>query len=200
MEGSQPVVRSDQKGMEEVQRIREALAGGKPVLSESQVDLIKWHTTFLGEDGKAAMRGIQEEATKTVCLPADIAKLIESYCKELTQRVALRELSIDLEKDKEHERLRQLESMEVEVNKIKAAMAQGNMADLMRVKRTLLAQLGKYLEDIKADEGEGVSSDIAGKWRDAALGLTKDAMEYLSGLGRARGQRKKMPLAPSDGR
>jgi hypothetical protein len=84
MESSQPVVRLDQKGMEEVQRIREALAGGKPVLSESQVDLIKRHTTFPGEDGEAAMRGIQEEATKTVRLPADIAKLIENYCKDLT--------------------------------------------------------------------------------------------------------------------
>jgi hypothetical protein len=100
MEGSQPVIRSDQKGMEEVQRIREALAGGKPVLSEFQVDLIKRHMTFLGEDREAAMRGIQEEATKTVRLPADIAELIENYCKDLTRRVALRELSINLERDK----------------------------------------------------------------------------------------------------
>jgi hypothetical protein len=69
---------------------------------------------------------------------------------------------IDLKKDKEQERLRPLESMEVEVNKFKAAMAQGNMADLMRVKRTLPAQLGKYLEDIIADEGEGISSDVTG--------------------------------------
>jgi hypothetical protein len=69
---------------------------------------------------------------------------------------------IDLKKDKEQERLRPLESMEVEVNKFKAAMAQGHMAGLMRVKRTLPAQLGKYLEDIIADEGEGISSDVTG--------------------------------------
>ncbi len=175
------MLQSDQKGMEEVQRIREALAGGKPILSESQVDLIKRHTTFLGEDGEAVMQEIQEEATKTVRLPADIAKIIESYCKDLTRRVALRELSNDLEKGKERERLMQLESMEAEVNKFKAAMAQGNMADLMRVKRTLSAQLEKCLEDIKADEGVGISSDATEKWRKATLGLTKDAMEYLSG-------------------
>jgi hypothetical protein len=77
--------------------------------------------------------------------------------------------------------------MEAEVNKFKAAMAQGNMADLMRVKRTLSAQLEKYLEDIKADEEEGISSDATEKWRKAALGLMKDAMEYLSGLGRGVG-------------
>ncbi len=142
------------------------------------------------------MRGIQEEATKTVRLPADIAKLIESYCKELTRRVALRELSIDLEKDKEHERMRQLESMEAEVNKFKVAMAQGNMADLMRVKRTLPAQLGKYLEDIKADKEEGIFPNATGKWRDAALGLTKDAMEYLSGFGRDVGTAEEDALGP----
>ncbi len=64
MEGGQPVVRSDQKGMEEVQRIRETLAKEEPVLSESQVELIKHHTAFLGEDGEAVMREIQEEATE----------------------------------------------------------------------------------------------------------------------------------------
>jgi hypothetical protein len=88
MEGGQPVLRSDQKGMEEVQRIREALAKGEPVLSESQVGLIKHHTTFLGEDGEAVMREIQEEAAKTVRLPADIAKIIDNYCKDLARRVA----------------------------------------------------------------------------------------------------------------
>jgi hypothetical protein len=75
--------------MEEVRRIQEALAGGKSVLSESQVDLIKQHTTFLGEDGEAVMRAIQEEATKTGWLLADIAKVIENYCKDLAWRVAL---------------------------------------------------------------------------------------------------------------
>jgi hypothetical protein len=41
--------------MEEVQRIREALAKGEPVLPESQVELIKHHTAFLGEDGEAVL-------------------------------------------------------------------------------------------------------------------------------------------------
>ncbi len=50
------------------------------------------------------------------------------------------------------------------------------MALLMSVKRVLSALLKKYLEEIEADEGEGVSSDVTGKWRKTALGLTKDAM------------------------
>jgi hypothetical protein len=59
------------------------LGKGEPILSESQVELIKHHTAFLGEDGEAVMQEIQEEATKTVRLPADIAKIIDNYCKDL---------------------------------------------------------------------------------------------------------------------
>jgi hypothetical protein len=138
--------------MEEVQRIQEALQKGEFVLSDSQVELIKHHTTILGEDGEAAMREIQKKAMESVCLPADIVRVIDSYCKDLTRRVGLRELSNDLEKDKEHERLVQLEAMEAEVSKFKVAKAQGNMADLMRVKGAPSAQLKKYVEDIEANE------------------------------------------------
>jgi hypothetical protein len=146
MEGSRPVIQSDQKGMEEVQRIREALAGGKPVLSEDQVDLIREQTTFLGEDGEAVMREIQEDAMKTGRLPADIARVIEKYCKDLARRVALRELSNDMEKDKEPERLLQLEAMQAQVSKYAAAKAKGNMANLMRVKEGLPASSGSTWE------------------------------------------------------
>ncbi len=127
--------------MEEVQRIREALQKGESVLSDSQVELIKHHTTILGEDGEAAMREILKKATESVCLPADIARVIDSYCKDLSRKVGLRELSNDLEKDKERKRLVQLEAMEAEVSKFKIARAQGNMANLMRVKGALSAQL-----------------------------------------------------------
>jgi hypothetical protein len=109
------------------------------------------------------MREIQKKATQSVRLPADIARVIDSFCKDLTRRVGLWELSDDLEKDRERERLVQLEAMEAEVSKFKIAKAQGNMADLMRVKGALSAQLKKYLEDIEAHEEDGVSSYIWGE-------------------------------------
>jgi hypothetical protein len=49
------VVRSEQKNMEEVQRIREALVEGRSVLSGAKRDLIRQQTTFLGEDGDVVM-------------------------------------------------------------------------------------------------------------------------------------------------
>jgi hypothetical protein len=53
-----------------------------------------------------------------------------------------------LEKDRERERVTQLEAMEVEVSKFKAARGKGDMASLMRVKAALSAQLKKYLDNI----------------------------------------------------
>jgi hypothetical protein len=160
------------------------------------VEFIKHRMAILGEDGEAAMREIQKKAKESVCLPADIARAIDNYCKDLTRRVGLQELSIDLEKDKEHERLVQLEAMEAEVSKFKIAKAQGNMADLMRVKGALSGQLKKYLEDIEADEEDGVSSDVAGKWKKTALDLTKDAMKYLNGIGKVVGTESEDSLGP----
>ncbi len=45
--------------------------------------------------------------------------MIEDYCKDLGNRAMLRELSGDLEKDRESERLAQLNAMEVQVGKLK---------------------------------------------------------------------------------
>ncbi len=68
--------------MEEVQRIREALAEGRPALLEAQRELIRQQTTFLGDDGDAVMRVIQEDAKKPGRLPADVARVIEKCCQD----------------------------------------------------------------------------------------------------------------------
>jgi hypothetical protein len=108
----------------------------------------------------------------------------------------LRELSSNLEKDRERERSTQLKAMEVEVSKFKVASEQGDMASLMRVKMALTAQLKKYLDNIEADKEDGVSSDVTGKWKKAALDLTKVAIEQLNGIGRDVGAEGEDALGP----
>jgi hypothetical protein len=76
------------------------------------------------------------------------------------RRVALQERSNEVEKEKEPERLMQLEGMREQVSKCAVAKDKGNMADLMRVKEALPPLLQKYLEDLEADEKEGLSPDI----------------------------------------
>jgi hypothetical protein len=120
--------------MEEVQCIREAILKGEPVFTNSQEEFINHHAAILGKDGKAAMGKIQQKAAEPGCLPADVVRVIENYCKDLGHRAMLRELSGDLEKDRESERMAQLKTMETEVNKFKIADKQGDMAGLMRAK------------------------------------------------------------------
>ncbi len=131
------IVRSEQKNTEEVQRIREALAEGRPVLSEAQADLIRRQAALLGEDGEDMMQAIQEDAVKTGHLATDIAKVIEKCCQDLGQRVATQKKSNEIEREKEPARLLQMERMREQVSKCAVAKDKGNMADLMRVKNTL---------------------------------------------------------------
>jgi hypothetical protein len=97
------IVRSDQKGMEEVKRIQEALAEGRPVLSEAQEELIRRQSTLLGEDGDAVMQAVQEDAVTIGRLPADVAKVIEKCCQDLGRRVARLEKSNKVEREKGQE-------------------------------------------------------------------------------------------------
>jgi hypothetical protein len=169
--------------MEEVQRIREALAEGRPVLSEALEELIRRQSTLLGEDGDAVMQAIQEDAVTTGRLPADVAKVIEKCCQDLGRRVERLEKSNEVEREKEPEILMQIESMQEQVSKCAAAKEKGNMADLMRVKEALPPLLSKYLKDLEADKKEGLSPNVVEKWKQAALDLTEDVIKYVGRLG-----------------
>ncbi len=55
MQSGQQVLHSNQKKMEEVHRVREAIAKGESVLTDCEVDFIRRHAAMLGEDGETAM-------------------------------------------------------------------------------------------------------------------------------------------------
>jgi hypothetical protein len=177
------IVRSDQKGMEEVQRIREALAGGCSVFTETQEDLIRQQSNLLGEDGDGVMRAIQEDAVSAGRLPADVARVIEKCCQDLGRRMARLEKSNEVEREREPQRLMQIEALREQVSKCANAKEKGNNADLMRVKQALPALLTKYLKDLETDKNDGLSSDVVETWKQAALDLTKDVLEYVSHIG-----------------
>jgi hypothetical protein len=56
------VVRSAQKEMGDVQRIREAMEGKKPVVTASQRELIIRQASITGEDGAGMVEEIEEAA------------------------------------------------------------------------------------------------------------------------------------------
>jgi hypothetical protein len=190
------IVRSDQKGMEEVQRIREALAGGHSIFTEAQEDLIRRQSNLLGEDGDGVMRAIQEDAESAGRLPADIARVIEKCCQDLGRRMARLERSDEVAREREPLRPMQIEAMREQVSKYVNAKEKGNNADLMRVKQALPALLTKYLKDLETDEKDGLSSDVVKTWKQAALDLTKEALEYVSHISTDPASRPDDALGP----
>jgi methyl-accepting chemotaxis protein len=50
----------------------------------------------------------------------------------------------------------------------------------MRVKKTLPNLMADYMKDLEADEKDRLSSDIVETWKEAALDLARDALEYLN--------------------
>ncbi len=136
---------------------------------EQEVEYIKQQTALLGEDGEAAVGRVLDRA------------------KELaSNRVMLRELSVELEKGRAAERMTLLEVMEVETIKLQAARGKGDMAGI--------TQLVEYLRGIEADEGEGGTSDPSGKWRKAAMSPTRDILQKVSGYRRDVGNEKEDAL------
>ncbi len=73
---------------------------------------------MLGEDGEAVIEEILDRVKEVASRPADVLKMIEGYINKLGKRVALRELSLDLEKEMAPVRTAPLKALEIEVEKL----------------------------------------------------------------------------------
>jgi hypothetical protein len=81
------VVRSAQKGRDDIQRIWEAMDNCKPVITDYQRELIVKQANVIGEDGVAMIQDIEDAALVTGQMAADVFKLIESCLAFLNQKV-----------------------------------------------------------------------------------------------------------------
>ncbi len=191
-------MQSGQKGLDEIQRIRAAMEGGNPIITEAQQELIKRNTALLGEDGNAIIQDIQAEAELDGHLPADIFKLIESCCQDLNKRVASLEISNELIRERETERLAQVEAMREQVTRFSGARASGDNAALMRIKPALYDMVEKYMKDVNKDKDDGLAPDVVKTWKDQVYIVVKEALaffEHFSGENPA--SKPEDSLAPS---
>jgi hypothetical protein len=177
------LMQSGQKGLDEIQRIRAAMEGGKPVITEAQQELIRRNAALLGEDGDGIIQDIQTEAELDGRLPADIFKLIERCCQDLSKRVASLEISNDLIRERETERLAQVEAMREQVTRVSGAQANGDNASLMRAKPVLHGMLEKYMKDVDKDEEDGLAPDVVKTWKDQVYEVMKETVEFFDPFG-----------------
>jgi hypothetical protein len=104
------------------------MEGGSSVVTGAQQDLIEKYAALLGEDGKAIIQDIEEDARKTGKLPADVFRLIDSCLHSLGQRAKRQELSNEVIKEREPERLLQVEAIREHATRLAGAQASGDSA------------------------------------------------------------------------
>ncbi len=155
------------------------MEGGNPVITEAQQELIKRNATLLGEDGNAIVQDIQAEAELDGGLPADIFKLIECCCQDLNKRVASLEISNEQIRERETERLAQVEAMREQVTRFSGARASGDNATLMRIKPALYDMVEKYMKDMNKDEEDGLAPDVVKTWKDQVYIVVKEVLAFF---------------------
>jgi hypothetical protein len=150
-----------------------------PIITEAQQGLIKRNAALLGEDVDAIIQNIQTEAEEDGRLPADIFKLIENCCQDLNKRVATLEISNELVRKRETERLAQVEAMREQVTRYNGAQANRDNAALARIKPTLYDLFDKYIADVDKDEEDGLAPDVVKMWKEQVYQVVNEALTFF---------------------
>jgi hypothetical protein len=157
--------------LDEIQRIRVALEGNSSVVTGAQRELIDKYAALLGEDGKA-IEDIEEEAKKPGKLPADVFRLIKSCLHSLGQRARKRDLSNEVIKQREPERLMQVEAIREHTTRLAGARANGDNAAMESIRQATLMLVREFMETV---DNCGLDLDTARAWKDQVLEIAVQA-------------------------
>jgi hypothetical protein len=167
------VVRSGQKGNPEIQRIREAMEGNKPVVSDSVRELIIKQAGAIGEDGIAMVQDIESAAICPVnkLMPADVFRLIEKCQASLKQRVAARMRSDAIIAEKEPERLKQLEAVREQATMIHGSRLNKDKITEESCVKSMRSSVIEFMAAVDRDVLDGLDPDTARLWKEQVQGI-----------------------------
>jgi hypothetical protein len=89
------------------------------------------------------------------------------------------ERSNEVVRERETERLMQVEAMREQVTRFNGARANGDNAGLMRVKLALNDVLEKFMKDVDKDEEDRLAPDVVETWKGQAYAAMKEAVEFF---------------------
>jgi hypothetical protein len=164
------VVRSAQKGLDDVQRIREAMEGQKPVVSASQRELIIKQANIIGEDGAAMVEDIKEAAANISgkMLPADVFKMIDRCMASLSQKAKIRIQSDAITREKEPERLKQIEAIREQATMLHGCRLNRDKSTEESVAGTMREAVIEFMAAVDQDKEKGLDPDTARLWKENA--------------------------------
>jgi hypothetical protein len=165
------VVRSAQKGRDDIQKIRDAMEGRKPVTADHQRELIIKQANVIGEDGVAIIQDIEDAALSTKLLPADVFKMIESCMASLSQKVRVQMQSDEVMRQKEPERLKQIEAIREQATMFHGSQLNKDKPSEESIVKTMRKAVNEYMAAVDQDKEDGLDPDMARLWKEQVQGI-----------------------------
>jgi hypothetical protein len=162
------VVRSAQKGLDDVQRIREAMEGNKPVVTAGQRELIIKQANIIGEDGTAMVEDIEDAATNDKMLPADVFKMIGRCMASLGQKAKIRMQSDAMIREREPERMKQIETIREQAAMLHGSRLNRDKLTEESVANVMREAVTEYMAAVDQDKEDGLDPDTARQWKEHA--------------------------------
>jgi hypothetical protein len=164
------VVRSAQKNLDDIQRIRDAMEGHKPVIPDGQRELIIKQANIIGEDGVAMVEDIEDAAASTTIklLPADVYKMIDRCITSLSQKVRIRLQSDAITREKEPERLKQIEAIREQATMLHGCRLNKDRSTEESIAKTMRNAVIEYMTAVDQDKEDGLDPDTARLWKEQA--------------------------------
>jgi hypothetical protein len=164
------VVRSAQKNLDDMQRIRDAMEGRKPVIPDGQRELIIKQANIIGEDGVAMVEDNEDTAASTTIklLPADVFKMIDRCMASLNQKVRTWMQSDAITREKEPERLKQIEAVREQATMLHGCRLNKDKPTEESVAKTMRNAVIEYMTAVDQDKEDGLDPDTARLWKEQA--------------------------------
>jgi hypothetical protein len=188
------LVRSGQKNLDEIQRTG-SHGGQRARYHRGSAGLINKYADVLGEDGRAMIEVIEEEARKPNKMPADVFKLIESCLSSLGQKAKKQELSDEVIKQKEPERLLQVEAIREHAAILHGHRLNGDKLGEESVRQVMVRLVDEFMVAVDKDKDNGLDPDTARMWKDQVHEITTKAK--LDQPPECAGRSKSGPVAHS---
>jgi hypothetical protein len=162
------VLRSAQKNLDDIQRIRDSMEGHKPVIPDGQRELIIKQANIIGEDGAAIVGDIEDAAasTTTKMLPADVYKMIDRCMTSLSQRAKARLKSDAITREKEPERLKQIEAIREQATMLHGCRLNEDRSTEESIARVMRDAVIEYMTAVDQDKEDGLDPDTARLWKE----------------------------------
>ncbi len=147
------------------------MEGRKPVIADHQRELIIKQANIIGEDGIAMIQDIEDAALSTKVLPADVFKMIESCMASLSQKVRVQMQSDEVTRQKEPERLKQIEAIREQATMLHGSRLHGDKTSEESIVKTMRKSVNEYMAAVDQDKEDGLDPDTARLWKEQVQGI-----------------------------